>query len=393
MAEIGPNGSIDPAEDHRHQRGRETAAVANIAKHYKYPQTVGQDTIADNVNFNSHDSSEYAIMRSNVISEATSEPFMLFEFMKIDEDKVETKIKEKTESIGTSYLDYIGRNAQGSIYATGNMTRKERAGSGGNLEAGGPQVVPVDLDIANSWVDKSIRKVSSWFKDLVNTAERDYIGSCALYMPTDIQINDSMVYNEDTRKLGANLEGILDADVDLMNLTTLTDPAVLAAIGAGVGALPFVPGGAAIGAVLAGSLGQIAQTEVQRHLGQVMNPNELARYSQTALRTFTFNWIILPDNEYESDQAAGLIKFFRKSAHAKRTNATVVTVPDHVITSFHGAKDMIQLPPCFIESVNVTYNPNNSSFFKRNNAPVEIGLGITMKEIVPIYSQDVERGF
>ena len=57
MAEIGPNGSIDPAEDHRHQRGRETAAVANIAKHYKYPQTVGKDTIADNVNFNSHYSS------------------------------------------------------------------------------------------------------------------------------------------------------------------------------------------------------------------------------------------------------------------------------------------------------------------------------------------------
>ena len=55
-------------------------------QHYKYPQNVGQDTIADNVNFNSHDSSEYAIKRSNVISEATSEPFMLFEFMTIDQD-------------------------------------------------------------------------------------------------------------------------------------------------------------------------------------------------------------------------------------------------------------------------------------------------------------------
>ena len=72
---------------------------------------------------------------------------------------------------------------------------------------------------------------------------------------------------------------------------------------------------------------------------------------------------------------------------------TLVTVPDHVVTSFHGAKDMIQLPPCFIESVNVTYNPNNSSFFKRNNAPVEIGLGVTMKEIVPIYAADVDKGY
>ena len=54
---------------------------------------------------------------------------------------------------------------------------------------------------------------------------------------------------------------------------------------------------------------------------------------------------------------------------------------------------MIQLPPCFIETVNVTYNPNNSSFFKRNNAPVEIGLGVTLKEIVPIYAADVEGGY
>jgi hypothetical protein len=124
-----------------------------------------------------------------------------------------------------------------------------------------------------------------------------------------------------------------------------------------------------------------------------MNPNEILQYSQTALRSFTFNWVILPDNEDESEQATGLIKFFRRSAHAKRTSSTLVTVPDHVITSFHGAKDMIQLPPCFIESVNVTYNPNNSSFFRRNNSPVEIGLAITLKEIVPIYATDVDKGY
>ena len=354
-------------------------------QHYKYPQTVGQDTIADNVNFNSHDSSEYAIKRSNLISEATSEPFMLFEFMTIDQDILNAR--NSAASTAISKLLKINSAEESRAQTRAEEQRRQQAQTGNYSAIGGIADVPAGSIVTTG------TKIKNWIKESIEPAPRNFTGSIALYMPTDIQINDSMVYNEDTRKLGANLEGILDADVDLMNLTTLTDPAVLAAIGAGVGALPFVPGGAAIGAVLAGSLGQIAQTEVQRHLGQVMNPNELARYSQTALRTFTFNWIILPDNEYESDQAAGLIKFFRKSAHAKRTNATVVTVPDHVITSFHGAKDMIQLPPCFIESVNVTYNPNNSSFFKRNNAPVEIGLGITMKEIVPIYSQDVERGF
>jgi hypothetical protein len=233
--------------------------------------------------------------------------------------------------------------------------------------------------------------IKNWILESVTPAPREYTGSISLYMPTDIQINDSMIYNEDTRKLGANLAGMLEGNADLLNLSVITDPTVLALTGAAAGMIPGVPQAALT--LLGGAVGVVAQTEVQRHSGQVMNPNELVKYQQTALRTFTFNWTILPDSEDESDQAAGLIKFFRKSAHAKKQNATLVTVPDHCIVSFHGAKDMIQLPPCFIESVNVTYNPNNTSFFKQNNAPVEIGLSVGLKEIVPIYAADVDRGY
>ena len=177
--------------------------------HYKYPQSVGADSIADNINFNSHDSSEYAIQRATAIDEATHEPYMLFEFMKIREDKAEAKIAEKTEAIGTSWYDSIGRNAHGSIIA-----QESTASTTGNLTGGKPEEA-VDLDIANSWVDKSIKKVASFFKDLVHNAERDYIGSCALYMPTDIQINDQMVYNEDTRKIGALAEAVADGEAKL----------------------------------------------------------------------------------------------------------------------------------------------------------------------------------
>ena len=35
----------------------------------------------------------------------------------------------------------------------------------------------------------------------------------------------------------------------------------------------------------------------------------------------------------------------------------------------------------------------HSSFFKENNAPVEIGLAITLKEMAPIYAGDVEAGY
>ena len=354
--------------------------------HYKYPQSVGADSIADNINFNSHDSSEYAKKRMTAIDEATHEPYMLFEFMKIKEDVASaSEISEKTQAVGTTYWDRAV-----------NENREIEDASEQALMEDNP-----DYSIANSWVDKSIKKVASWFKDLVNTAHREYIGSCALYMPTDIQINDQMVYNEDTRRIGGLMEAISKGEAkagDVLNPQILLQPEVLALVTAGLGTVgnkigAFGSTATAVTTLASAGVGDILSTELQRSTGKVMNPNELLRYQQTALRSFAFNWIFLPDNEYESNQATNIIKMFRKAAHATKRSSTMITVPDHVVVSFHGAKDMIQIPPCYIESVNVTYNPNVSSFFKRNNAPVEIGFSLTLKEIVPIYSDDVEGGF
>ena len=366
-------------------------AGSGFAQHWKYPQTVGNGVEGGRdsagFNFNSHEASEFAKKRRDNISPMVNEPFMMFEFMEIDQKLLDAK-NTKVQKTMTGWTDTSFLSTAGAIVDGVRTVAAGVAIMPGMLVASAVGAVQSPLQAAKG----AYGDVQGWIEKSLKPAERNYTGSIALYMPTDIQINDTMIYNEDTRKLGAQIEGLASGSTDAFNLTVLTDPAVLAAAGAGLGAIPFVPGGAAIGAVLAGSIGAIAQTEVQRSLGQIMNPNELVRYQQTGLRTFTFSWTILPDNVYESDQAAGLIKFFRKSAHARKQNVTLVTVPDHVITSFHGAKDMIQLPPTFIESVNVTYNPNVSSFFKRNNSPVEIQLSVSLKEIVPIYQDDVEGG-
>jgi hypothetical protein len=357
-------------------------------QHWKYPATVGNDTVMDDINFNSHQSSEFAIARSNHISSNTQEPFMLFEFMTIDETLAMDKLTKGSEQIGQ--LKNVIAGGMNAIVAD---TEEFVVGTADTVAAAWMNRPTYTKEETVAGLNSAVTAVRGWVKDAATPAERNYTGSIALYMPTDIQISDSMVYNEDTRKLGAALNQFATdgANGELINWVTLTDPAVLAAAGAAAGMIPSVP--AALTAVITGTIGTLIQAEMQRHTGKVMNPNELVRYSQTALRSFTFNWTILPDSEHESDQAAGLIKFFRKSAHAKKSSDVMLTVPDHCVVSFHGAKDMIQLPACFIETVNVTYNPNNTSFFKRNNAPVEIGLSVGLKEIVPIYADDVERGY
>ena len=366
-------------------------------EHWKYPQTVGNDTYTDDVNFNSHEASEYAIQRMANISPMTQEPFVLLEFLTIDQSKqpVAGQTTEAWKKASAESLDNAG-NAFGKTWAIYNNFWKV-----------------VDENTINDYQDatkNSLAKgsivaaaggwVADFFKKLGTVAQRNYTGSIALYMPTDIQINDQMVYSDDTRTLGALADDVFNGSGTALenfknavsNPTVLVSPATIALASGALGALG---GGtsAAITAVAGGAIGGAMRTELQRATGQVSNPNELINYTSTALRTFTFNWTILPDNEDESKQATGLIKFMRKSAHARKDSSLIVTVPDHVIISFHGARDMIQIPPLVIESVNVTYNPNNSSFFKRNNSPVEIGLTATFKEIAPIYQTDVDQGY
>jgi hypothetical protein len=364
------------------------------ANHWKYPQTVGNDTYTDDVNFNSNETSEYAKLRMNNTSGITREPFIMFEFMKITE-----KTNEEEEKIRDSLHSYI---ESASISEDQNILNEEFLGGAGLTEQD-EELIKLNKQKKTELAARQAElapKVRGFFS--FQKAFRHYTGSISLYMPTDIQINDTMVYNDDTRKFGALVESIKEGEGVDFEAAQIMGSGPLAGIGAALGwGLDKIGKGgkssSLISAVLGYGVGDIATAELQRTLGRTGNPNEFAAYENTSLRTFTFNWTILPDSVDESKQAAGLIKFFRKSAHATKNGPTRVTVPDECIVSFHGAggKDveMIQLPPCFVESVNVTYNPNTSSFFKQNNAPVEIGLAVGLKEIVPIYADDVERGY
>ena len=366
-------------------------SAADGFEHWRYPQSIGADTDVDDINFNSNQTSEFAVERMSEISEQTIEPFIMFEFMKINEERRAARTATNTQTIKDVFnLDRLDRNnAQLNQAADEKLIRENTSATGyqypSSTSVKGDELMP------SAW-----EKTVAWIGTLFSTAERDYTGSICLYMPTDIAINDTMVYNEDTRRIGGLFESIINkpkGDWDLWNPTVMLDPTITAAIGGIAGKLVGGNTGAAVTAFATYGIGDILQTEIQRTTGQVSNPNELLRYASTALRSFTFNWTFLPDSEDESKQVSGLIKLFRKSAHAVRDSSTLIIVPDHVICSFHGAADIVQVPPCYIESVNVNYNPNNSSFFKEGNRPVEIKMSVTLKEIIPIYQQDVGDGY
>jgi len=171
-------------------------------QHWKYPETVGNDTIYDDINFNSDETSEYAVARMSHISTATHEPFMLFEFMKVDNDDYGTGTANAITGFGsdvaTTFKNAIGK---GETDIVGNHNNANS--------------IAVDED--TSLMDKAedtFEKIKSWAKSIGNLVKRKYTGSIALYMPNDIQINDQMVYNEDSRKMGALAETLFSGNYE-----------------------------------------------------------------------------------------------------------------------------------------------------------------------------------
>lgn len=379
----------------------------------KYPLTVGEDSHVT-VNYNTNQTSEFAKSRvkdPNGIDERSFEPFVMFDFMEIIPDKKQERIKamgkSKNRLIAGKAMNFAGTAAgktKGGFDIKADAENEKLAQTVYAILDTTPKGPHTD-EVTESLAESAQSADEGGF---LTQAKRQFKGSISMYMPTDIQVNDSIVYNENTRKTMGIIEGLLDKDIDASASkgSVLTSTGAMGAAGFGIGTIfekiadgatskigKFIgsKGGAAAGFIGAAGA-SIVGDEYQRSSGKASNPHDYMAYQSTTLRSFTFTFTFLPDSHNESLEVTQIIKAFRSAAHAKRNDALTLTVPDHVIVSHHGAGDMIQLPPCVLESVNVSYNPNNTSFFMQDNNPVEVGLSVTLKEIVPIYKKDIEGG-
>ena len=371
----------------------------------KYPLTVGEDA-KTTVNYNTNQSSEFAKSRledPNGIDELSFEPFVMFDFMEVIPDKKQSRIKKMAQT------DRFIKNAPNAASGI-DLVAASQEDKAANEKLG--QTIYAILDTSPKGPNVQTLGEAAEEADeggFLTQAKRQFKGSISMYMPTDIQVNDSFVYNENTRKTMGIIDGVLDGDINASASagSVSTSAGAMGGVSFSIGKIfeklsskatgtigKFVGSKGGVAAGFIGAAGaSIVGDEYQRSSGKASNPHDYMAYQSTALRSFTFTFTFLPDSHKESLEVTRIIKEFRSAAHAKRNDALTLTVPDHVIVSHHGAGDMIQLPPCVLESVNVSYNPNNTSFFLEGNNPVEVGLSVTVKEIVPIYKGDVEAGF
>jgi len=360
------------------------------SKFLSYPLTLGNASSADSIDYNSADLEEGKDVKlyekSSEVSDANlgkyagdAEPFIMFQFMRQTEQedyKSQITVLEEEDDHWDNKL-WIDNFTVASWFAD-------------DVDDPISDEEEVQIEARQEMISKEIEEIKE------KIGKRYINKTIALYMTPAIAVNDSMNYEQLSRKAAA-----LAMDGEMGNLTAEDAYVGAAAAGeqvaAGVGYMAgkLIPkaGGDMISGALGYGIGSVVGDEMLRRMGKALNPNEYMQYKTTQLRTFSFNWKFLPDNKQESEDCTKIIKAFRAAAHAHRKSPITLTIPDQVLCTFHGVAGFPALPPLQITNVGVTYNPNAASFFKQNNQPVEIDFNVQLTEIVPIYRADVEKGY
>ena len=325
--------------------------------------------------------------------EEKSDPFIMFEFIKIDHNKGDDS------GLGEKFVEYGGKiinlgKGDGVVrkFDTSQMHPSEGVIKS-SADSKGDSLLDKAIETASNITAEnakdSIRKAfQSWRPKKISG------DTIVLYMTPAINIAESVNYHEDTRMLASALEGYLESEEGWLNSLSASDATTLAVTSAAaIGGIVGNVLGKTISTVLGGSLGDAIKGEAEIRRGKTRNPNEYIRYQNTALRNFNFDFKFLPDTPEESVTCKNIIKSFRQNMHAHKESDLTIQVPSTCIVSFHGIKDIIQLPPLVVNNVTTTYGPTGATRFAEDKRPVEMNFSVGLQEIQPIYEQDVIAGY
>jgi hypothetical protein len=129
------------------------------------------------------------------------------------------------------------------------------------------------------------------------------------------------------------------------------------------------------------------------NLGIATNPYTRTAYESTNVRTFSFSFKLIAENERESDMAKRIERTFRKFLYPKRAGSVALVYPPLIDIQFYSNgginKYMPKIKPCYITSLESTFNEGSTAMHKDSGAPLEVNLTIGFQEERVLVRQDL----
>ena len=139
-----------------------------------------------------------------------------------------------------------------------------------------------------------------------------------------------------------------------------------------------------------------------RTQGEILNPNIELLFGGPTLRSFRFQYKMMPRNQEEGEQIKQIIRCFKRhmasklgSGNIEDTENTFLRTPDVFELRYRqGAgehKYLHKFKQCFLESINVNYTGEGVYSTYEDGTPVSMIMDLTFKEIEPVYDLDQQE--
>jgi len=133
-----------------------------------------------------------------------------------------------------------------------------------------------------------------------------------------------------------------------------------------------------------------------RTTGEILNPNLELLFNGPTLRTFRFQFKMVPRSEDEGKQIKKIIRAFKeymapRVEGASIENTFLKTPSVFELTYKQGSEDHLYLhrfKQCFLESISVNYTGAGVYSTYDNGTPVAMIMDLSFKEIEPVYDVD-----
>jgi len=120
--------------------------------------------------------------------------------------------------------------------------------------------------------------------------------------------------------------------------------------------------------------------------GAIPNPHSTVFFKGVNLRTFTWNWHLVPLSKTDATVLKSVINELKKATLPKADGA-ILRYPDFVEPLIGGQNEIgMKFKKCMIGDLGIDYAPDAQAYHE-NGAPVSVNLSITFKE-TEIFTQD-----
>ena len=123
--------------------------------------------------------------------------------------------------------------------------------------------------------------------------------------------------------------------------------------------------------------------------GVAINPNTVLQFQNSEMRSYNFEFRMIPSSKKEHDLIQKIVKTFRHSVYAERTDTFLVKYPAKWVAIFNSSAMPQRTGLMFLTGVQTTYNPTGN-IVHSGGGPNEIVMTLTFRETKSLTKEDIE---